>query len=123
MPSLQTTATVTTTHVIKLKPSVRARVLTDLRTYGALKRQRDALDLAMTRHRTNVEQVLSEIGEEKLELDGYKATLVAPVRKKFDPKKFVKLGGNLDTYTKALLETPGKSYVKVTLPGDTEEGE
>lgn len=119
MPSI--TATVTATTEIKLNPKLKKRLLTELKGYAALKVQRDAIDHAMTKHREGIEGVLDELGESSIAIEGYKSTLVAPVRKKLDPKRLVALGVSTDVIAKATTETPGKPYVKVTVPGEKTE--
>lgn len=125
MPSLQqtTVVTATTSHEIKLSPRLKRRLLTELKTYHALKSQRDALDSAMKKHRGNVEEVLSEAGESSIGVDGYKATLVAPIRRKLDPKKLVSLGVSTDIIDRATVESSGTPYVKVTCPGEKDHEE
>ena len=61
-----------------------------------------------------------ESGEQSLAIDGFKSTMVFPNRSKLDKKKFVALGGSLELLEKATVSTPGKPYVKVSLPGEKE---
>lgn len=117
MPALTATVTATTTHQIQLKPTVRRKLLTELKAYAGLKVQRDAIDAAMKNHRGTVEGLLSETGESSLSLDGFKTTLVAPVQKKLDRKKFIQLGGDIEILNAAHVETSGTPYVKITVPG------
>ena len=124
MPSLTTTttttpiATTTQTTEVKLKPVLRRKLLTELKVYGELKSQLNALEAAMKKHRTSIEACMVESGEQSLAIDGYKSTMVFPSRSKLDKKKFVALGGSLELLEQATISTPGKPYVKVTLPGE-----
>ena len=118
MPAL--TATVTTTETITLQPSIRKRLLLALRTYTGLKDQEKALDLAKKKQRGIVQEVLEEVGETSLKLDGYTATMVAPSKKVLDRKLFVQLGGDLALLDAAYVEAPVTPYVKISVGKDGE---
>lgn len=117
MPSL--TATATTTQEIKLKPSVRSKLLRELRTYQELGCQIKALKHAMDQHKAVIGEIRDETGEQSLSLEGFTITLVAPIKKKFNPSKFVTNGGDLALYNMSFDEVPTRSYEKITVPGDT----
>lgn len=121
MPGLSITATTTTQ--VTIKPALKRKLMTELVAYAQLAGKRKAIDEQMEKHSTAVEAIQVELGESKLEVDGYKATLVAPVRKVLDKQRFVALGGRLDLLDKATLDTPSKAYVKITAPGAKEEGD
>lgn len=123
MPSLETSVVATTVHVVKLTPAVRRELLIKLKTYASLKEQRDALDAKMKGHRTDVEEIMEKVGEAKLEVEGFKTTIIAPVKKgKFNPQKAVALGIPMSKILKAMdPDTPGTSYVKITVPNEREE--
>lgn len=120
MPRAAATVVATTTHEVALKPAVKKRLLMECKAYAALKAQKEVLDAAMKKHRGSVEGILTELGESSLHIDGFTTTIVAPMKKKFDPKKFVQLGGDIDVYNAANIDTPQKSYVKITPPGAKE---
>jgi hypothetical protein len=111
------TITATTTTQITLKPQVRRKLLTELKVYVELKEQREVLDLAMRTHRDSVENILLETGESSLALDGFKVTLVAPVRKVLDHKKLIALGVTTEQIQRATVEVPGKPYPKISWGG------
>lgn len=115
MPSLAVTATSTTE--LKLKPQVKRKLLTELKAYAELKAQRDALDHAMRSRRENVETMLYDTGETSLTIDGYKATVVAGVKKKLNQKKLIAQGVTQAQIEAATEETLNKPYVKITAPG------
>jgi hypothetical protein len=123
MPKLQASVTTTTTHAVKLSPAVKRELLTKLKTYASLKTQRDAIDHAMKGHRTGVEEIMEKVGEASLSVEGFKTTIIAPVRKgKFNPKKAVALGIPMEKILKAMdPDEPGTSYVKITVPGSAED--
>jgi hypothetical protein len=121
MPS--TTITATTTTEITLAPAIRRKLLTELRTYAQLHEQKKALELAMDKIKGKVAAIRDETGEQSLKLEGFTTTLVAPIRKKFNEKKFVRLGGDLELYNQAVEETLTKPYEKITCPGSKDDEE
>ena len=115
-PTLEAT-TVTT---VQVKPALRTKLLKELRLYHGLTKQLKALEAQVDQHKTAIAEIRELTGEDKLEIDGYSITLVAPMRKVFDAKRFVTLGGDLDLYNRANVDTPSKAYTKVTVPKDVE---
>lgn len=115
------TVTVSTTREVKLEATTRRKLLTKLRTYEGLHTQKRVIDLAMAKLKDEVGAIRNETGEQSLELDGFKVTLVAGTRKKFNPKKFVQLGGDIDIFNQANEETLVKPFEKITLPGADSE--
>ena len=115
---MATTATITatTTHQIKLSPSIKTKLLTALRTYVELAAQKKVIEHAQKLLRKTIEAIQVEVGESSLEIDGFKSTIVAPIRKTLDKKRFVALGGDLDILERSYVEQPGTSYVKITSP-------
>lgn len=139
MPSLKQTVTATTKHVVRLQPRLKTKLMSKLNTYATLKRERDALNLKLNGKRNKktkeievvgiqqeVEEMMEEIGETSLALDGgFRTTIIAPVKKgKFNPKKAVALGIPLEKIEQCYdPDEPGTSYVKITVPGSDEEDE
>ena len=121
MPGLAVTTT--TVQTVTLKPTVRKKLLTALRTYAGLKSQEAALDLAKKKVRSEVGGILEEVGESTLKIDGYTATFVAPAKKVLDRKKFVQLGGDLALLDAAYVEQAVTPYVKLTMPKEHGESE
>lgn len=115
MPKASVVAT--TTHELQIKPTVKRKLMTALKTYAVLAAQKKALKLAMQKESRIVEAIQVELGESSIDIEGFKATIVAPIKNKFDKQRFVTLGGDLDIFEKAHIATPGKSYVKITAPG------
>lgn len=113
--------TTTTTEEVLLTTKQRQRLLQELKVYQELKQQRDAIELAMDKHKAVIGGIRDETGEMSLTIDGFKTTLVAGSRKKFNPKKYVTLGGDLDLYNQAVDTKPTKPFEKITCPGDKEE--
>jgi hypothetical protein len=111
-------ATVSTTREVKLEPQLRRKLLTKLRTYQGYRKQLKALESIMDGIKAEIGALRTETGEQSISLEGFTSTLVAPVRKKFNPKTFVKLGGDIDIYNQANEETLSTPYEKVTCPSD-----
>ena len=117
MPKLQQTVTTTTTQEVKPSLSVRKKLLTAFKVYAELAQQKKAIKLAMEKQTRILAEVREDLGEESISIDGNTTTLVAGLYKKFNPKKFVSLGGELALYEQAVEEKPKKAYEKVTVAG------
>ncbi len=118
MPTLTATATVSTTTEIQLEPKLARKLRTELRLYAELKTQLEAIEAAMSKHKSAIGLLREETGERSIKLDGFTVSLVASIRKKFDAKQFVAEGGDLAIYHKAMIDVPLHPYEKVTCPGD-----
>jgi hypothetical protein len=114
MAALQVTTTVTQT--VELSPQLKRQLLNELKAYQGLHAQREALELALANKKANIGKLRERSGEKSLELEGYKISLVEPVRKELDRKKFVELGGSLAMLENATVSRPTKSYEKISLP-------
>ena len=123
MPTFSTVATVSTTKEIKLTPVLTRKLLTELRTYAELKDHIKTLEYAADKHKATIGKLREETGEQSVSLEGFTVTLVAGTRKKFNPKKFVSLGGEIEIYNQAIDEVPTKPYEKVTCPHSPDEEE
>lgn len=119
MPKISVTTTVT--EEVLLTTKQRQKLLTELKVYRELKQQKEAIELAMDKHKAAIAAIRDETGEMSLKIDGFTTTLVAGSRKKFDPKKYVTLGGDLELYNKSVKVTPVAPFEKITCPGDKEE--
>ena len=96
-------------------------MLTKLRSYQALHAHKKMIEADMDKLKAEVGDIRNTTGEQSLELEGFKVTLVAPTRKKFNAKTFVKLGGDIDIYNQANEETLVTPYEKISLPGKDDE--
>lgn len=121
MPS--TTVVATSKTELKLKPAVKTKLLKELKAYEVLADQRKAIELAIKKHKGNIEEIQEETGETSLAIDGFKVTLVAPIRHVLDKKKLIALGVSADIIEEATVEVSGKPYIKVTVPGAKDEGD
>ena len=94
---------------IKLKPTLRRKLLNELKLYQELKVQLKTIEYALDKHKAAIGELRDETGEQSISLDGFSVTLVAPMRKKFDPNSE---WGGLELY---------KEYNKISCPGDRSE--
>jgi hypothetical protein len=113
-------ATVTQTVEVQLKPSLKRKLLNELTVYADLHEQVKALEAIMDAHKQTIEECLIESGEERLEIDGFRTTMVFAQRSKLDRKLFVQQGGTLAQLENATVVAPAKPYLRVTLPGQKE---
>lgn len=113
-------ATTTVTKTVELKPSVRRKLLTELRSYQDLKVRRDALEEAMNGHKATIGKLREESGENAIMLEGFKITRVDPVRKVLNHTKLIELGCAMAWIEEATENKPSKGYEKVTCPGEKE---
>ena len=124
MPALQqqtkATVTATTTTEIKLKPQVRRKLLTALKTYAQLHAQIKALETAADKSKDTVQDLLIETGEQSLSLEGFKTTLVSPIKRTLSKEKLVQQGVTMAQIEAATVTTSTKPYVKITAPGEKE---
>ena len=121
MPAL--TATVTTTRELVLKPTVRRKLLTELKTYQELKGQLDAIKSAMDKHKGVIGKLREETGEQSIKIDGFSVTLVAPVRSTLDKQKLIAQGVTMAQIDAATVVKPGAAYEKISCPGNGKDEE
>lgn len=115
--------TTTTTTTVKLAPKLKQKLLVKFREYQAQKVKLDAADVEMTRLKAEIADLREDTGETTLELEGFKTTRISPTRSKFNEKKFIADGGDITIYKGAVEVVPSKSYEKVSVPGQEEDGE
>jgi len=126
-PVPKASVTTTVTEEVTIKPSIAAKLRTDLGIYKSLKHQAKAIDRQLDVSRENVLQlgISADVGE-KFELDGFKVALVLDSTKKaLDKVKLLKLmvaaGLSVKKATevieKATTETPVKAHARISVPG------
>ena len=94
-----------------------------MQTYTELALTKKAIKVAQAKQTKIVEDIQVELGETSIDIDGYKSTIVAPIRHILDRKQYVALGGDLELLDKAMIESPGKSYLRITPPGAERESD
>jgi hypothetical protein len=117
------TMALATQHEVTLTPAVKKKLLTKLRVYQELATQVKTLQAAMAKGRDEIDVLREETGEKSLSLDGFKATLVEPVRSKLIPKKLLAQGVTWAMIEAATEIKPGKAYCKISCPGDSDKDE
>ena len=110
------TATTTVTQTVELSPQLKRQLLNELKAYQGLKAQQDALELALANKKANIGRLREKSGEKALELEGYKISLVEPVRSVLNKRKLIELGCAMAWIEEATELVPTKSYEKVTCP-------
>lgn len=115
MPRLSVTTTVV--EQVKLSPKLKRELQTTLKDYAGHHTNAKLYEGKAKACRGRVEEIMEEAGETALEVDGFKATLIAPVRKTLNIKKLIAKGVSMDIIDACYDETPGTAYVKVTVPG------
>lgn len=121
MLKLTTTATVTTTTEITLKPSIKHKLTTALKKYQALKGHMDALKDQLETCKDTIETVRETVGERSFAVNGFKITRVTGTQRTLNKQKLVELGCALAWLEEATEEKPKKAHTKVTCPGEKEE--
>lgn len=114
-------AKATTTTDITIKPDIRRKLLTELRAYGELAMQLKPIKHAMDKHKGRIRELRESTGSSSIDIEGFKIKDVHSVHKKFNPDKFVALGGDLAIYNEACEDVPRKPYEKITVPGVSDE--
>ena len=121
-------ATTIQTTEVKLTPTLKRKVLTELRTFAALHEQIRTLKAAMQERKDKVQKFFEDAGEfnaltQGVSLDGFKAKYVSGVRSILDKKILIGLGVTDEMLAEATRSVPIKPYLKLTAPGDHEEEE
>lgn len=117
------TVTATTTQDVKITGQVRAKLMKKLKLYEQLSAQKKAIKLAMKKQNDEIDEIRAELGQQTVKLEGFTITEVAGIRRVFNKKDFVSLGGDLKIYEEAFDEKPNKAYCKITLPGQKDAPE
>ena len=118
--ALSTQVTTTQTTEVKLQPKLKKKLLLNLKTYATLHAQKKAIEAAMDKHKSVVQECMNEAEEEKLSIEGFKTTMVFGTSSKLDKELFVSQGGTLAQLENATVTKPSKPYCKITCPGEKE---
>ena len=121
-------ATTIQTTEVKLTPTLKRKVLTELRTFAALHEQIRPLKAAMQQRKDKVQKLFEDAGEfgaltQGVSLDGFKTKYIASVRGILDKKILIGLGVSEEMLAEATVTKPSKPYLKITPPGEKEEEE
>ncbi len=116
--ALATKATTTVTQVVSIKPKTLQKLRNELKSYAALKTQRDLIDERMTAAKATIGELRESTGEDKLSVDGFSLALVQPVRKVLNHAKLIELGCAAAWIEEATESKPTKPYEKISCPGE-----
>ncbi len=109
------------TQQVTLTPQLRRKLLTELHVYARLDDQVKVLEAAKAKKKDEIDKLRDQAGTDSLAVDGYKVTLVAPMRSTLDKKKLVSLGVSIETIENATVATPGRPYTRISRPGEKED--
>jgi hypothetical protein len=125
MPKMEQTTEVQPQPELVLEPTLRKALQTKLTAYAALVAKKKALKADMDKLAKELVDLRDETGELSVTLEGYGTITYCGGQtfKKFNPKKFVQLGGNLAVYNEAVENKPKKAFDKITVPGVDEGGD
>ena len=120
-PALAVTTTQTTQ--VTIAPRIKRKLLAALHEYATLKQKRAALDVEMDTFKTEIGDIRESLGEEHLELDGFKVSHVQGFTKKLNHMKLIELGCAASWIEMATENRPKKGYELVTCPNDKDSYE
>lgn len=124
MGGLRQETTTTQTTKVELSPKLRQALQTKLTAYRQLAEQKKVIAAKLEKLTEELGELRDQAEEMSVSVEGYgTVTLVAGTYKKFNPKLFVTLGGELALYEQALEEKPKKAFNKITVPGADERDE
>ena len=120
--------TTTTTTEIKLSAALKRKLLTELRTFASLHDQFKALKQAMQKRKDTIQQAFETADEfdalvAGTKLEGFSMKYVAGERKVLDKGKLIDLGVSQEMLDEATVSKKIEPYMKVTAPGEREDGE
>jgi hypothetical protein len=120
MQTLTTTPTVK--PEIKLAPKLRRQLVTELHAVRELSAQVKAIQGALDMHKATISRLREETGENTLEIDGFRITLVQPSgRATLDTKQLLLNGVSMAQIENSTVVKPVKAYTKVTVPDEVPE--
>jgi hypothetical protein len=114
---LQTAVTATTTTTVKILPSVRRRLLNELKAYQTEKAALDLAKAKIEKRKGTIGGIRESIGEDSIELEGFKITRVQGTTTKLNEAKLVELGCAMAWIEEAKETKPKKAYEKISTPG------
>jgi hypothetical protein len=121
MPKLTQTTEPTLSVATTLEPRIKTALQAKLRMYASRLAVKKVIEAELAELTAEMAALRDEAGEMSISLPGYgTTTLVASTYRKFNPRLFVSLGGELEIYNQAVEELPRKAFEKITLPGQKE---
>ena len=114
--------TLTTTAVseVKLKPTLKLKLMTELHAYAKLHAQSKAIDVEMEQRKAKIARFREEAGVETLQVEGFHVTRVSGgTRSALDPMKLIEMGVSTEMLQEATVVTPVKPFEKISCPKAT----
>ena len=118
MNKLAPSVTTTQTTVVKLLPSVRRALLTELQ---AAQKEKIALKIAeekWDRRKARIRVLREKTGENSLEIDGYTISNVEGTFTQWDEKKMLEAGLSIAQIESFKVVRPKKAYEKISFPAE-----
>lgn len=116
------TATTTQTRTVTIRPTLKRKLLTELKTYAEIKSQVKVLEHALDGHKTAIEAIREETGESTLELEGFTITRVQSDYTSITKELLLQFGIPMSTIEEiwAAGRRAKKPFTKVSLPNERE---
>jgi len=109
--------TTTTTTEVKLRPTLKLKLLTELHAYAKLDAQVKGIKEEMEQRKAKIARFREEAGVSTLQLEGFHVTRVEGATKRtLNPLKLVEMGVTTDMLEEATVDTPIKGHEKITCP-------
>ena len=115
MPAAKIQATVT--QQVKIAPRLATRLMNKLREYQTAHTAAKIAEGRKTALRVEIEDVLGDIGETNIKLQGFSTCLTAQPRRTLSVSKLMAAGVSLDLINDCYDVTTSKPYVKISCPG------
>lgn len=116
--SLQHTTEPTVDTDVELTPRQQQELRVAFQRYQRLKGELENTQSKLDTAKADLAVIRTRIGEVTISVDGFRSTLVWPVRSKLDKKKLLRLGVTQAQIEQATTTKPGRPYELVTCPGD-----
>lgn len=113
-----TSVTTTTTKVVKLLPSLRRQLLTELAAAQKHKLAMKQAEEKYDRSKAKIRKYRETAGVETLEIDGYTTSNVQGVMTRYDEKLMLQHGLSIAEIESFKVTTPKKPYEKVSFPAE-----
>lgn len=109
--------TVTATTEVKLKPVLKAKLLTELQIYARLYTQLKGIEAEMEQRKATIARYREEAGVESLQLEGFSVTRVSGnTRSVLNLLKLVAMGVTTEMLAECTDLVPTKPFEKITCP-------
>ena len=112
------TLTTTQTTEVVLKPRLKAKLLTKLKTYAEIRARFKAVEAEMEAQKAEIGLLREEAGVTTLSIEGFKVAQVSGVRKTLNQQKLIAMGVSTEMLEEATETKPNRPYEKISCPGE-----